>query len=54
MRPQEKVAVITAMKKALDDALKQARAEADDALMEAYEVCKGRWHGDSRDGGIVQ
>lgn len=37
MRPQEKVAVITAMKKALDDALKQARAEADDALMEAYE-----------------
>lgn len=37
MKPTEKLAVLTAMKKALDVALKEARAEADDLLADAYE-----------------
>ena len=37
MKPTEKLAVLTAMKKALDVALKEARAEADDMLADAYD-----------------
>lgn len=37
MKATEKLAVLTAMKKAVDVALKDARAEADDMLADAYE-----------------
>lgn len=37
MKPTEKLAVLTAMKKAVESALKEARAEADDLLADAYE-----------------
>lgn len=37
MRPTEKLAALTAMEKALKDAIKAARAEANDFLMDSYE-----------------
>lgn len=37
MRPTEKLAILTAIKKAVDDQLKAVRSEADDELLEAYK-----------------
>lgn len=37
MRPSEELAVLTALKKAVDDRLKEVRAEADSELLEAYD-----------------
>lgn len=37
MKAVERVAILTAMKKAVDESLKAARAEADDDLLDAYD-----------------